>query len=75
MGELHRVTAPAQVDEPHHRPEVIHVLVLDLEGQNVVDDRVDHRIELARLQRRVAVHERLASTHRVSAFSSASSSP
>jgi hypothetical protein len=60
VGQRERVADAAQVDEPHHRCQVVHVLVERLEDQAVGDERVDHGLDLARQQGEVTVQERLA---------------
>ena len=58
-GQGDRVALSAQVDEPHDGVEVIEVLVLGLEDEPVVDDRVDRRVDLVGLDRNVPVEQGL----------------
>ena len=53
------------MDEPDRRVQIVEVLVLGLERQAVLDDRVDERVDLARLQRDVSVEQRPAVRERL----------
>jgi hypothetical protein len=60
-----RVALSAQMDEPHDGVEVVEVLVLGLEDQPVVDEGVDHRVDLVGLDRDVSVEQGLPVAERL----------